>query len=251
MTKQGDRRRVALAAALQVALSLVRLVHMNRSLCISQSPVAFWLEAFRGNGKRQGARRPFKWAMIRQGITDLDAAQIIYDAWLCRSQRHELPLDYIVMDPTSGAKMEGTHVQSVLREVAAGFQDPSQQILVRICGFRRFAGALANVMKTPPTDIVSYGGCAGVPELAQIVDQSTEVLQAWEKSMPHLYSDARKESAEIQKLLHRELLRGLIVAGQEVHGAEWIASWEALQDVAMTTHEDAIPLIPCQDRSRG
>ena len=81
MTKQGDRRRVALAAALQVALSLVRLVHMNRSLCISQSPVAFWLEAFRGKGKRQGARRPFKWAMIRQGITDLDVAQIIYDAW--------------------------------------------------------------------------------------------------------------------------------------------------------------------------
>ena len=206
---------------------------MSRSSFISQSPVAFGLEAFRGKGKRQGARRPFKWAMIRQGITDLDVAQIIYDAWLSWSQRRKHPLDHMATDPTSGAKMEGTQVQSVLREVAAGFQDPSQQILVRICGFRRFAGALANVMKTPPTDIVAYGGWADVPELAQIVDQSTEVLQAWKKSMPHFYS-VRKESEEIQRLLRRELLWGLIAAGKEVHGAEWVASWEALQDVAMT-----------------
>ena len=168
MTEAEDWRRVALAAALEVAYSLVRMAHMNRSGFISEFPAVFWLEAFRGKGKRQGARRPFKWAMIRKGITGFDIAAVIYKAWDEWSRRRKIPLDFIVMDPTTGTKMDGGHVQSVIKAVAAEFlPDPKEQGFLRAYGFRRYGATLAQITKTPAQDLVDYGGWAGVPELAQ------------------------------------------------------------------------------------
>ncbi len=251
MTQKKDWRRVALAAALEVAYSLVRVCHMNRSTFLSESPVTYWLDAFRGKGKQQGARRRFKWAMTRHGITGLDIGKIIFDVWEEWSKKRKIPLDFIVMDPDSGSRMDGSHVQSVIQAVAAGFlPDPKDQKLVRVYGFRRFGGTLARVAKTPAQDVVDFGGWAGVPELAQIVDETTEVLRAWKRSMPHLYADVRKENEEIQKLLHREILAGLVELGRDRHGPEWVASWEALQELCMSTcaegSANTLSFIRCQ-----
>ena len=118
MDSEGDWRRVALAAGLQVAYSLFRIAHMGRSQFLSTSTYVLWLEAFRGKGKREGARKPFKWAMPRHGISGLDVGGVIYEAWDEWSRSSKVALDYIVMDPRTGAQMHGTHVDSVLKEVA-------------------------------------------------------------------------------------------------------------------------------------
>ena len=92
MVIADDWRRVALAAGLEVAYSLVRVIHMNRSGFLTQSKLVCWLEAFRGKGKRQGARKPFKRAMVRHGITGLDIADVIFQAWDAWSRHRRLPL---------------------------------------------------------------------------------------------------------------------------------------------------------------
>ncbi len=81
MEEAGDWRRVAVAAGLQVGYVSVRPVHVGRSAFESEGSIVFWLEAYRGKGKRQGTRRPFKWAMPRFGLTGIDIGGIIHRVW--------------------------------------------------------------------------------------------------------------------------------------------------------------------------
>ncbi len=60
-----------------------------------------------------------------------------------------------------------------------------------------------------------------------------EMLLAWKRSMPHLYSGRRSEEEEIQKLLHLELLRRLIVVIPDVDGKPQPATWDAVGSAAM------------------
>ena len=187
-----DWRCIALAASLGVAYSLTRVAHMNRSTFISTSPVVYWLEAFRGKGNRQGIRKPFKWAMTRHGLSGFDVGHVIFEAWDEWSKRRVLPLDYIVLDPSTGAMMDGSHVGGVIRAVAAGFLPTVfDGVLVKTYGFRRFGTTLAQITKTPAQDLVALGGWAGGPELAKLMTESSELLTAWKRSMPHLYADMR------------------------------------------------------------
>ncbi len=88
------------------------------------------------------------------------------------------PLDLIVMDPTTGPKMEGGHERSVIKAIAAEvLPNLSQHSLVRADGFRRFGVALAQITKAPAQDPVGYGGwAAGVPTVLPLWEQRTELL---------------------------------------------------------------------------
>ena len=82
---------------------MVRIAHLGRSAFTHESAITYWLEAFRGKGKRQGARRAYTWAMIRHGLSGYDVAKVLYDVWFEWSEAVGYPLDYVVMDPESGA----------------------------------------------------------------------------------------------------------------------------------------------------
>ncbi len=101
---------------------------------------------------------------------------------------------------------------------------------------------MAQITKTPAQDLVEFGGWAGVPELAQITTESTEVLQAWKKSMPHLYADRRKEAEETQKVLHMEMLKGLLKVGRERGGDQWVASWDNVESASMKSADGDDPV---------
>ena len=234
MVDAGDWRRGGLAASLQVAYSLIRPVHLGRSAFTHETKVSYWLEAFRLKGKRQGARGSFRWAMVRRGLTGYDVARVLYEIWLEWPTRVGYALDYAAMDPGTGTKLEGSHIQAVMRSVAEAFMpDPTQVSLLQNYSNRRFGGTLVVIVKTPPTDAVAYGGWAGVPELAKMATDASEMLMAWKRSMPHLYSDRRSEEEEIQKFLHVELLRRLIVAIPEEGGRPQPATWEVIESTAM------------------
>ena len=245
MVKAKDWRRGPVAGSLQVAYSLVRIVHLGRSAFTHVSEVSYWLEAFRGKGKRDGARRAFTWAMVRKGLSGVDVGKVLYDIWLEWSEAEGFPLGYVVMDPDSGTKMESSHIQGVMRTVAEAFiPDPLQARMVQPYSNRRFGGTLCTITKTPPTDIIDYGGWAGVPELAKVVTDSTAVLAAWKRSMPHLYSDRRSENEEIQKALHMDMLRGLILElPEEEEGHTAPATWENVQLVSMRSGDDGVPFL--------
>ena len=241
MVEEQDWRRNPLAAALQIAYSLIRAVHLGRSQFTHQNAVVFWLEAFRGKGKRDGARRAFTWAMIRHGLTGFDIGAVLHADWEAWSKKVGYPLDYVAMDPESGTKLESAHIQAVMRAVAESFfPEPYQVAMVQPYSNRRFGGTLASITKTPPADIVAYGGWAGVPELAKVVTDSSEVLQAWKRSMPHLYSDRRTEEEEIQKLLHMSMLQGLIGQVAALLGANSPASWVNIENVALQAGADGV-----------
>ena len=235
MVAANDWRRGPLACSLQVAYALIRPVHMGRSCFTHKSKVSFWLEAYRGKGKREGARRAFAYAMPRWGLTNFDVAQVIYDIWEHWSHKAGYPLDYIIMDPETGTQMESNHLQAVMRTVAEGFiGDPTQLKLIQPYSNRRFGGTLTSITETPPKDIVDYGGWAGVPDLAKITTEASEVLVAWKRSMPHLYCDTRSEHEERQKLLHLSMLRFLVVELCRQEGRTTPVTWEAIQRVSVT-----------------
>ena len=58
---------------------MIRPVHLGRSTLIHETGVSYWLEAFRGKGKRQGARGSFRWAMVRRGLTGFEVARVLYE----------------------------------------------------------------------------------------------------------------------------------------------------------------------------
>ncbi len=170
MVKANDWRRVPVAASLEIAYSLVRIVHLGRSAFTHESAITYWLEAFRGKGKRQGARRAYTWAMIRHGLSGYDVAKVLYDVWFEWSEAVGYPLDYVVMDLESGVKLESSHIQGVMRTVAETFMpEPKQSRMIQPYSNRRFGGTLCSITKTPPTDIMACGDWAGVPELAKVV----------------------------------------------------------------------------------
>ena len=244
MIQNDDWRRVPVAASLQVAYSLVRVVHLGRSTFKHQSDEFYWLEAFRGKGKREGARTAFAWAMLRKGITGIDIGKVLYDCWQYWSQKEGGPLDYVAMDPDTGVKLESHHIQAVMRAVAAAWLPNANQVLmVQPYSNRRFGGTLASITKTPPTDIVAYGGWAGVPELAKVVTEASEVLMAWKRSMPHRYSDRRSEEEEVQKLLHMHMLRGLLRYITKYDGPKTPASWEAVENIALRSGDEGINIM--------
>ncbi len=244
MVAAGDWRRGPVAASLQVAYSLIRVAHLGRSTFKHANKVTYWLEAFRGKGKREGARRAFLWAMIGRGLSGFDVAQVLYLIWKEWSEKVGYPLDYVAMDPDSGVKLESQHIQAVMRSVAKAFMpDPKQAIMIQPYSNRRFGGTLTGITKTPPTDVVAYGGWAGVPELAKVATDATEVLTAWKRSMPHLYSDRRSENEQIQKALHMELLRRLMARLLDLEGYKVPFTWENIERVAMSTGEDGIPVL--------
>ena len=215
MVAASDWRRGPLAVSLEVAYALVRLVHMGRSQFTHMSDVSFWLAAYRGKGKREGARRAFTWAMLRLGLTNFDVGKVIYDIWLHWSKSKGFALDYVAMGPETGTKMESHHVQAVMRSVAEGFLvGPKQASLVQPCSNRRF-------------------GWAGVPHLAKITTDASAVLTAWKRSMPHLYCYTRSEDEERQKLLHLAMLRLLAVELSAVEGPKAPATWEAIRRVSV------------------
>ncbi len=148
------------------------------------------------------------------------------------------------MDPDTGTKLESSHIQAVMRSVAETFMpDPAQSTMIQPYSNRRFGGTLCSITKTPPTDIVAYGGWAGVPELAKVVTEASDILTAWKRSMPHLYSDRRSEDVEIQKALHMAMLRGLLVCLQQGADVEQPATWENVQQAAMAEGADGVPVL--------
>ncbi len=249
MVLASDWRRVPLAVALTVAYSLVRIVHMGRSTFKHVGDLVLWLEAYRGKGKREGARKSFLWAMVRHGITDFDIGEVIYSAWRMWSEKRGAPLDYIVLDPETGTQMQSAHVQAVMRSVAETFvPDPAQRRLIQPYSNRRFGGTLASITETPPKDIVDYGGWAGVPELAKVMTDATPALNAWKRSMPHRYNDRRNENEELQKLLHIQMIRDLIanVPTWDPDNESWVhapATWDTIAATAARLGEDGVRIL--------
>ncbi len=240
MIKDGDWRRGPLAASLQVAYTLIRIAHLGRSQFTHENEVCYWLEAFRGKGKRAGARRAFKYAMVKRGLMGVNVGQVLYEIWDKHSRKAGYPLDYVAMDPETGVQMQSNHIQAVMRSVAASFMpDPKQSTMVQPYSNRRFGGTLCSITNTPPADIVAYGGWAGVPELAKVMTEASDVLMAWKRSMPHLYSDRKAEDEETQKLLHVEMLKGLIqVLQSRDQSSDRAASWDNVQRVSVEVTED-------------
>ncbi len=129
--------------------------------------------------------------------------------------------------------MHGGHIDSALKAVAESlFPSPADVALVQPYGFRRFGATLAQITQTPAQDLIEYGGWAGAPELSQITTESSAALAAWKKSMPFTYSDRHREGEELQKLLHIEMLRGLLAAGETIFETDWVASWDAVERAA-------------------
>lgn len=108
--------------------------------------------------------------------------------------------------------------------------------------FRMYASTFCSLVGTPPTDQVDFGGWAGVPDLAKHSASGTEVLRAWEQSMPHLYCDRRSANEEKQKLLHKELLSDLLSLASGRHG-DTPVSWETLQLVAATVMRPGVSVV--------
>ena len=139
--------------------------------------------------------------------------------------------------------MQSRHVQAVMRSVAAAFLPKvAQCTYIQPYSNRRFGGTLCGIVKTPPTDAVDYGGWAGVPELAKVATEASDVLMAWKRSMPHLYSDRRAENEEIQKLLHVSMLKQLVARLCDNSGEPRPASWEAVHAKAQEVEAEDAPV---------
>ncbi len=84
---------------------------------------------------------------------------------------------YVAVDPESGSKLEGSHIQTVMRSVAESFMpDPGQLKLLQGYSNRRFGGTVVTIVKSPPTDAVACGGWVGVPELAKMAPDASEMM---------------------------------------------------------------------------
>ena len=70
----NDWRRVAVAATLCEAYGMIRPTHQQRTKMTHKTKTVYWCEAFRGKGKRAGARRAFKYCLPRFGVTGIDIA---------------------------------------------------------------------------------------------------------------------------------------------------------------------------------
>ena len=78
---------VAVCVALSLAWSLMRLVHVNRSRITHYSEDSLWCRAFRGKTRKDGARRPFRWVLIRKGPAGVDIGGHILQKWTQYSRR--------------------------------------------------------------------------------------------------------------------------------------------------------------------
>ena len=62
----------------------------------------------------QGAWKPFNWVMVRHGVAGFDVGKVLYDTWLRWSRKHGAPVDYIVMDGSSGTPLTSAQMNEVV-----------------------------------------------------------------------------------------------------------------------------------------
>ena len=98
--------------------------------------------------------------------------------------------------------------------------NPEDAELLQAKCFRRYGGTMVQVMQTPPLEAVSLGGWAGVPDLAKMAPETMELMLAWRRSMPHLYSDRKLEQEELQKIAHVKMLHLAIRAARKLSGKD-------------------------------
>ena len=94
---------IAVCVALSLAWSLMRLVHVNRSRITHYSEDSLWCRAFRGKTRKDGARRPFRWVLVRRGPAGIDIGGHILRKWTQFSKAAGKPLEYLCLDASSGA----------------------------------------------------------------------------------------------------------------------------------------------------
>jgi hypothetical protein len=244
LIRRKDWRRMPVACTLEGAYSMVRPTHMNRTTMLHRACSVYWCEAFRGKGKRQGARRGFKYALVRHGVTGIDIGGVIHTEWDKWSRSAGFPLAYIMIDPRDGSMMSGTKVINVIRDLAEEFlPNPDDASLLVARSWRRYGGTMVQVMRTSPTEAVALGGWAGVPELAKMVPDTKDIILAWKKSMPHLYSDRKLEQEELQKLAHVRMMYVATEAVKRSQGTDKGVSWQDVEEVLTQTDQGGNTLL--------
>ena len=108
----------------------MRLVHVNRAR-ITHCEDSLWCRAFRGKSKKDGARRPFRCVLVREGPAGVDIGGHILRKWTQYPKVAGKPLEYLCLDASSGATLRYSHVLAITQRVMkARLPDPTGPVRI-------------------------------------------------------------------------------------------------------------------------
>lgn len=154
-------------------------------------------------------------------------------------------MKYFILKPDDVSEFTPSPTLQISRGIAAAFHaKPGRgQHDGSACLAQIWTNHVAASCATPAGEAVLCGW-AGIPLLAEVVGNATELVSVPNNSMPHRYGDRKFEKEDIRKLLYVEM--PCISCEMTTHqrkDAEPGIAWSGLQNLAAGFIDDAAPVL--------